>query len=124
LQAAGYHIDEEQVPDAAAQGVVIAQVPAAGSELSPGKTVTITISSGPAPSTTTTESRPVSVPNVIGLRLQKAIAMLGQAGLSANATETTPPEQASQAGTVASQNPAGGSAVPLGTVVSLTVYSQ
>jgi beta-lactam-binding protein with PASTA domain len=38
--------------------------------------------------------------------------------------ETIAPEKASDAGTVASQNPAAGSSVVLGSVISLAVYGE
>jgi penicillin-binding protein 1A len=125
LEAAGFRVEEKSTPDEAAKGLVLSQDPRAGAQLEPGGTVTLTVSAGPPGTTTTTlESPKVTVPGVVGLRLQKAIALLGQAGLSAAVGETIAPEKASDAGTVASQNPAAGSSVVLGSVISLAVYGE
>jgi serine/threonine-protein kinase len=94
-----------------APGKVIGTSPSAGTETQLGSTVTVIVSSGPAP---------VKVPNVVGQSRSGAEATLEDAGLAVGAVSSKvaanqPP------GTVISQTPAAGSSVHAGEKVSLTV---
>jgi serine/threonine-protein kinase len=125
LQQAGYEVSERSAAGQAEAGTVAAQDPAAGTALEAGKTVTITVSTGQEAQTTTTAEPPrAQVPQVIGLRLQRAVGLIEQAGLAAEVVETIPSQDANLSGTVANQTPAGGSSVPPGTTVALTVYAR
>jgi beta-lactam-binding protein with PASTA domain/glucose/arabinose dehydrogenase len=97
-----------------AQGLVISQLPTAGTQVANGSAVNLVISAGPPP--------PVTVPDVVGQTRQVATNNLINAGLVAGtistASSTTVP-----AGAVISENPAAGSQVPGGSAVDLTISS-
>ncbi len=98
-----------QCDDTVAAGAVISQSPAAGTQVAPGATVDIVISTG----------QPV-VPDVTGMELAEADTTISAvAGLSVNFTiacsDTVP------SGQVASQNPAGGTTVSCGTTVEVVL---
>jgi eukaryotic-like serine/threonine-protein kinase len=91
-------------------GAVIAQEPAAAAVAPVGSTVLLTVSSGPpAP----------MVPNVVGATAEQAQASIAGVGLKAKvvtqANATVP------AGTVVGENPPPGTALQLGSLVTLTV---
>ena len=75
-------------------GIAIAQEPAAGSRVSAGSTVRVTLSAGPPP---------VSVPGVVGRSTQAAQTALSGSGLRSRATEVVAPTTA--AGVVVAQSP-------------------
>jgi beta-lactam-binding protein with PASTA domain len=90
---------------------VISQSPTADAQVPSGTTIAIVVSTGPLLAT---------VPNVLGLPQATAQANIESAGLgvgavSLQASASLPP------GAVLAQNPAGGSQVPVGSDVSLTV---
>ena len=114
LSAAGFRSAVQQAASSnVATGHVIATNPRAGTELTRGSTVSVQVSSGP---------QTVSVPDVRG-ELQTAAALaLVNAGLkTGSVTEQNSNEPP---GTVLSQNPAGGSLIPMNTAVDLTVAKQ
>jgi YVTN family beta-propeller protein len=93
-------------------GSVIGQDPVAGTEVAPGSAVNLVVSDGPLP--------PVDVPEVVGLTQTQAMSAITAAGLdvgtvSSEFSDTIP------AGSVTSQNPAGGVSVNPGTDVDLIV---
>jgi beta-lactam-binding protein with PASTA domain len=92
-------------------GRVISTEPPAGTELQLGSSVTMLISSGPAP---------VRVPDVNGQSLSAAEATLTNAELTIG-TVTQKVSTAQSPGTVLSQSPNGGSSVRAGTKIELTV---
>ncbi|WP_053226612.1 Stk1 family PASTA domain-containing Ser/Thr kinase [Solirubrobacter soli] len=95
--------------DSVASGEVISQDPAAGTSLTKGHTVTLTVSKG---------VQGIEVPKVVGLQQDAAEAQLEQAGLTAKVVEqetTQPP------GTVMKQDPPTGTRVDKGATVTLTV---
>ncbi len=75
----------------------------------------ITISDPPPP--------PATVPNVIGQSQSTAVTNIQNAGLVASVSYTSSGANSGNNGTVASQNPSGGSSVTSGSTVSITVYS-
>jgi serine/threonine-protein kinase len=79
-------------------------MPAAGSALAPGSSVTIYLSTGPAP---------VVVPNLVGLSGPDAVKALTDLGLSPNVIGTGK--------AVSSQDVSAGTSVPAGTTVSVTL---
>ena len=107
---------QDQPSDSVPQDQVISSNPSAGTQVAGGSTVTLTVSSGPAP---------VSVPDVVGSDSNAARATLHDAGLKTAATAcfidptdpTLPPE-----GTVVAQDPAAGNDVPAKSTVAIQVY--
>ncbi len=95
--------------DSVDEGDVISTSPPGGEQATKGRTVTLTISQGPAG---------VAVPKVVGMQQDQAEAELKSAGLTSKVIEqetTQPP------GTVMKQEPASGGSVPKGTTIELTV---
>jgi len=93
-------------------GNVISQSPAAGTQVAPGSAVNLVLSTGPCPVL-------VTVPDVVGVQVASALGALQAAGLLYTVTEEC--DDSAPAGEVISQSPAGGSSVPQGTTVALTV---
>jgi serine/threonine-protein kinase len=91
-------------------GLVIATEPPAGTELQVGSSVTLLVSSGPAP---------VRVPDVVGQSQTAAEAMLSNAELVVGAV--TRRVSAQSPGTVIAQSPAAGTSLHVGEKVALTV---
>jgi beta-lactam-binding protein with PASTA domain len=91
-------------------GVVISQVPSAGSNAAVGSAVAMTVSTGPSS---------VAVPAVVGAPQNSATSSITGAGLITSITQ----EHSANlpAGLVISQSPIGGTHVPPGTTVALTV---
>lgn len=113
LAQAGLSLGQVQQEDAeAAPGTVLRSDPVAGTMVDPGTSVSIWISSGN-----------LTVPNVVGLPETEAQATLANAGLNVGTpvleVDTTVAE-----GTVLRQDPVGGSTVPLGSTVTLTISTQ
>jgi serine/threonine-protein kinase len=99
----------QQASDSVAQGTVISTSPQGGEQADTGSRVTITVSQG---------SGTVSVPTVIGQSQAEATDVLQQAGFGTRVVEQ---QSAASAGTVISQQPAGGLQVPKGSTVAITV---
>ncbi len=97
--------------DTAAQGVVVAESPTAGTEVSKGAKITLSVSKGP-PSTT--------VPDVTNQTAANAEALLTGAGLTP-ALIYQPVTDPSQDGIVLSQDPVGGQDATPKEVVSITI---
>jgi serine/threonine-protein kinase len=111
LTDANFKVRERREPsDDVEEGNVIEAVPAVGSQVEVGSTVTIVVSSGP---------EQVTVPDVTDSSLADARAELQRAGLEV-ATERQETDDA-EPDTVLSQDPAGGSEVEKGSTVTLTV---
>ena len=95
--------------DSVDEGDVISTSPAGGEQATKGRTVTLTISQGPAG---------IAVPSVVGMQQDQAEDELKSAGLTSKVIEqetTQPP------GTVMKQDPASGGSVPKCTTVELTI---
>ncbi|MHB8241140.1 MAG: Stk1 family PASTA domain-containing Ser/Thr kinase [Solirubrobacteraceae bacterium] len=112
LKKAGFNpTTKKQASPTVAGGRVIGTEPSAGTELQEGSSVTVLVSSGPAP---------VRVPDVIGQSLSAAEATLTNAELTVGTiTHRVSSTQAPE--TVLSQSPATGSSVHAGDKVELTV---
>lgn len=91
-------------------GSVISQLPAAGTSVGSGATVTLVISAGPAS---------VAIPNVVGLSEAAATAAIASAGLAPGAVTTA--SSSATAGTVIAQTPPSGTSVAPATAVALVV---
>lgn len=133
LQRAGYSVKAIIGPARRPQGIVVAQAPGGGSQLSKGSTVTIHVSNGhrivaPPPTTTrgatttaptTTAAAPtVQVPNVMGQEMAAGAGQIEAAGFVA---ETDPAPGGGTPGTIVGVNPAPGVQAPAGGVVQLSV---
>jgi serine/threonine-protein kinase len=112
LRAAGFKPATSSQPSSTvAAGHAINTDPAAGTVVQVGSPVTVFVSSGPAP---------VHVPDVTGQTQSAAERALTGAGLAVG-TVTHQPSSTQTAGDVISQSPSGGSSVPTGSNVDLTV---
>ena len=92
-------------------GTVIATDPKAGSKVTKGQSVDITVSKGKKETKNT-------VPDVTNLQVEGAKAALTSAGFKVSVTKE---ESSKAAGTVISQTPAGGSSVTAGSTITLVV---
>jgi eukaryotic-like serine/threonine-protein kinase len=109
LRAEGYPADVRRAVDPAQVGKVIRQLPSAGEELEPGKTVVIVVARRP---------NTVDVPKVVGLDVADAFEQVQAAGLRARSVEVF----AKQAkGRVIRQRPPAGAEARRGSMVVLTV---
>ena len=114
LSAVGLESSSSEESSDRPQGEVISQSPNAGTEVEPGSTVDLVVSSGPEPVTE------VDVPNVVGLTRADAVSNLRGLGLSPSVQEQ-PTDIEPQDGRVVDQNPGGGTSVNEGTRVVITV---
>ena len=81
LREAGLRANVQTVPSAQPGGTVVAQNPAAGTEVDEGSAVRLNVSAGgtpPAP------PEPATVPDVVGLEQTEAVRSLQQAGLKSS----------------------------------------
>jgi eukaryotic-like serine/threonine-protein kinase len=99
------------------QGQVISQSPDAGSEVEPGSTVSIVVSSGEE------EEEAARVPNVIGKLRREAVEAIRAAGLQPSVEEEETPV-AGKVGRVVDQFPPPGGEVEPGETVTITVGKQ
>jgi len=107
-------VAEEESPSP--QGQVIGQSPDAGSEVEPGSTVSIVVSSGE-------EEEVAAVPNVIGRERREAVEAIRAAGLQPSVEEEET-EVAGQVGRVTDQFPPPGNELEPGATVTITVGRQ
>ena len=112
LERAGLTVQVRTAPSSKPGGVVLRQTPSAGTDVPPGSSVVIVVSSGP---------RPVVVPNVVGAEARFAARRLRDEGLRV-AIERVRANDA--AGTVVSESPGAGSRVPRGATVRLLVAKR
>lgn len=94
------------------KGLVMSQSPASGT-VSPGSTVTITVSTGP-------KIEKVTIPTLVGRSLNTARQALENVGLSVGNVEYQDSDTV-EAGVVISSSPGGGTSVETGTSVSMVV---
>ena len=112
LRKAGFTPTTKAQPSTTVRmGLVIGTEPPAGTELQVGSSVTMLVSSGPAP---------VRVPDVTGESLTAAEASLTNVELTLG-TVTQQVSSTQSPGTVLAQSPAGGSSVHAGDSIDLTV---
>jgi eukaryotic-like serine/threonine-protein kinase len=111
LRDEGFGVAVTEQESDESEGDVISQSPAAGTELTRGETVTITVSTG----------RPqVDVPDVIGLNERSASSRLRSAGLEPVTQERTVTDPA-QDGVVVEQRPGAGTQVDSGRQVVIVI---
>jgi beta-lactam-binding protein with PASTA domain len=96
--------------DTVAEGNVISQTPAGGTDVEEGTSVDLVVSTG---------SALVTVPSVVGSSYSTAVAAIENAGLVVGNVSTVRTRRS--CGRVNSQTPAGGTNVPAGTAVDLVV---
>jgi serine/threonine-protein kinase len=114
LRRAGFKTTEEtEHSSTVAVGNVVETSPGVGEQLEKGQTVTVYLSSGPAP---------VAVPDVVGEDSGSADADLRNSGFKV--AQTTQESSTETPGTVLSQNPAGGTSVSAGTTVTIVVATE
>jgi eukaryotic-like serine/threonine-protein kinase len=112
LQAAGFKATTKRQPSTtASSGRVISTEPSAGTEVQVGSTITLVVSSGPAP---------VHVPDVLGQSQSAAEATVTNAEL-VTGTVTQRVSSTQQPGTVLAQSPSTGTSVHAGDKVNLVV---
>ena len=115
LSAVGLDFSSSTEPSDRPVNEVTAQAPNAGTEVDPGSSVTLTVSSGP-------QQTKVSVPALVGLTQAAAETQLENAGLVPSVqTETTGIQP--QDGRVIDQSPSQGTKVADGSTVVITVAS-
>ncbi|MBW7865663.1 MAG: PASTA domain-containing protein, partial [Candidatus Hydrogenedentes bacterium] len=93
---------------------VISQSPAAGAPMSSGGRMDLVVSSGPCNG---------QIPNVVGLSETDAAALIAAEGFAVSSPPLTQCSLTVAAGSVTSQQPAGGTSATLGSTVTLTVSS-
>lgn len=116
LRRAGLQARVFQVPSAEPRGTVVAQSPAAGSEIARGERVRINVSNGEGAE----EPRDAEVPDVVGLPEAEAVGRLEDAGFTVRIRreEVTDPLED---GVVLEQDPEANSTVRRGSEVAITV---
>ena len=106
---AGFKAQIRLTPSSSRKGMVVAQAPQGGARLSQGGTVALTVSAG---------KPKLTVPNVVGLPVAKAVRKLQAAGLGWNQRVVF---ASARPGRVTSERPAAGAAVKKGATIALTV---
>jgi serine/threonine-protein kinase len=96
-------------------GLVIRTDPPAGTQVEEGSTVTLIVSSGPAP---------VAVPNVVGQTESQATSSLQAAGFTRSVELVEVPFGSPDVGRVVSQSPDGGQQAPAGSNVVIRVGKE
>ena len=100
------------------RGKAVSSNPAAGTSVSAGDTITVSFSSGAA---TPTPNGTVTVPDVSKKTVQEATTELQKVGLNVGARPSEKSSKDVEAGKVIGTDPKGGTQVPAGTTVNLTV---
>jgi serine/threonine-protein kinase len=111
LQGVGFAVARDDVEDPAAEGTVVGQNPAAGTQQSKGSVITLQVSSGPKTS---------QVPDVTSQTEADARAQLLQSGFQVEVVEEIVNDELND-GKVLSQDPEGGSEAEEGTSVVIVV---
>jgi serine/threonine-protein kinase len=111
LQGAGFVVQRVDVESDSAQGVVVSETPQAGTSVSKGSTITLSVSKGPAAT---------QVPDVTGSNQSTAEQILAGANLTPSIIYD-PVTDPSQDGIVLSEDPKAGSPAKAGEVVIIHV---
>ena len=111
LEDSDLRVEVRQQESEEEAGRVLAQAPAAGTEIEKGETVVITVSKEPTN---------VTVPDVVGAEVNDALDALGEAGLRPR-QETVPVESPDEDGFVVDQQPSAGTKRERGSRVTIVV---
>jgi serine/threonine-protein kinase len=111
LRGQGFVVSRVDIQSDQAQGVVVAESPPAGTEISKGSKITLSVSKGPSSTT---------VPDVTNQNQAAAESLLTGAGLTP-AVIYQPVTDPSRDGIVLSQDPVGGAAATSNEVVTITI---
>jgi beta-lactam-binding protein with PASTA domain len=111
LRALGLRSSFSEVASDEAEGTVVGQAPTARAEVRKGATVILSVSTGPAL---------IAVPDVTGLDERSARQRLESTGFEVTVVDQ-PTADPAQAGTVVSQDPAGGAEAERRSTVTITV---
>jgi serine/threonine-protein kinase len=114
LSARGLSPSVSEEESASPKGQVVRQSPSAGTQVEPGSSVTIVVSSGEE------EEKEAKVPNVIGKERREAVEAIRAAGLTPQVEEEET-EVASQVGRVIDQFPPPGGELEPKSTVTITV---
>jgi serine/threonine protein kinase len=117
LSARGLTPSVSEEESASPQGQVISQSPSAGTQVEPGATVSLVVSSGKE------EEEEAKVPNVIGKERREAVEAIRAAGLTPQVEEEET-EVSGQVGRVTDQFPPPASELEPGSTVTITVGKQ
>jgi eukaryotic-like serine/threonine-protein kinase len=109
LRAAGLKARAQPVPSRRPRGLVLRQVPEAGTELPRGSAAVVIVSAG------TQQAR---IPDVVGLSVSEATGQLTRAGLR---TQVVRVQASEPEGTVVTQAPSGGTRAARGRIVRISV---
>jgi beta-lactam-binding protein with PASTA domain len=109
LRAVGLEGRMQTVSSGRPKGLVLRQVPTAGTEVPKDSPVVLIVSAGP---------QLVDVPDAVGLSAEEATTRLTEAGFRTRVRQVSASEPA---GTVVGQKPGGGSRAPRGQVVQISV---
>ena len=114
LKALGFIVHTKGVPNAAPKGTVFNSIPNPGANAAVGSTVTILVSSGPAP---------VAVPQVKGLSVDQATQQLEQQGFTNLGSPIQENSSTVSSGAVIRTDPPAGKAVAVDTRINIYVSS-
>src|SRR4029453_15668759 len=112
LRAAGLKPRAKSVPPRLPRGLVLRQVPEAGTELPRGSAAVVIVSAG------TQQAR---IPDVVGLPVSEATGQLTRAGLR---TQVVRVQASEPEGTVVTQAPSGGTRAARGRIVRISVSKE
>ncbi|MBP9996164.1 MAG: Stk1 family PASTA domain-containing Ser/Thr kinase [Lachnospiraceae bacterium] len=113
LNKEGFEVEKVEVPsDTVAKGNIVDQLPAAGEAARRGTTIKLSVSTGPS-------SSQVEVPNLVGLDVMDATAILIEKGLQAGNIEETTNDDEKLIDKVCYQSYQAGTMVAAGTAVDM-----
>jgi eukaryotic-like serine/threonine-protein kinase len=123
LEERGFEVEVVREPSVQRRGVVVEQDPGAGSRLARGGQVSITVSTGPEPTQTVTQTvtpgpETKEMPDLVGTAYPDAVEDLVDVGLF---PDSFPVESADERGNVVGQRPDPGAEVTDGSSVRLDV---
>ena len=116
LREAGLEANVFRVPSDEAEGTVVAQSPAAGSEIARGESVRINVSNGEGAEQPADEE----VPDVVGLPEAEAVGQLEEGGFTVRIRREETTDE-TEDGVVLRQEPAGAETAERGSEVAITV---
>jgi eukaryotic-like serine/threonine-protein kinase len=116
LRDAGLEARQVEVPSTEPQGNVVAQSPAAGSQVAQGSAVRINVSTGEGAE----QPEDVEVPDVVGAAEAEAVSQLEEAGFTVRIRREDVTDE-TQDGVVLEQDPEANTTAPRDSEVAITV---